>query len=63
MAPFTVNSKNVETYVRSPETYKIHNIHRKFIINLGWIPRSRKHLVADTISSEPFGEETYASRQ
>jgi hypothetical protein len=35
---------------------------RKFVINLGWIPKSRKHLVYDTIDNDAFGEELFTER-
>jgi hypothetical protein len=47
----------------SPETYEIANQHRKFVINLGWIPRSRKHLVYTTVPENSIGEETYPDRE
>jgi hypothetical protein len=61
LAPFTVSSVNSEYFV-DPESYNLHNSNRKFIINLGWIPRSRKHYVFDTIPDDVLGEETYANR-
>ena len=42
--------------------YNAHTTNRKLIVNLGWIPRSRKHLVFSTITGEAFGEETYEDR-
>jgi hypothetical protein len=63
LAPFVVETDNTETYVRSPESYEASNQHRKFIINLGWIPRSRKHLVYTTVPENVIGEETYQDRE
>jgi hypothetical protein len=62
LAPFVVETINTETYVKSPEFYTANNAHRKFIINLGWIPRSRKHLVYTTVPENVVGEETYEDR-
>ena len=61
LAPFTTNSINNDTYVKE-ETYRTHTSNRKFIINLGWIPRSRKHLVYDTIGNESFSTEVFPDR-
>lgn len=63
LAPFIVNSSNVDSYFRNEETYKTHTTNRKFIINLGWIPKSRKHLVYDSIETDAYGEETYTKRE
>ena len=63
LAPFVVSTVNRETYVLSPESYEASNHHRKFVINLGWIPRSRKQLVYTTVANYLLGEETYESRQ
>lgn len=63
LAPFIVNSSNRDAYFRSEDTYKAHTSHRKFIINLGWIPRSRKHLVYDSVETDAYGEETYSKRE
>jgi hypothetical protein len=63
LAPFIVNSSNRDNYFKSEETYKAHTSNRKFIINLGWIPRSRKHLVYDSVDTDAYGEETYTTRE
>jgi hypothetical protein len=63
LAPFVVETSNGETHVRSQETYEANNQHRKFVINLGWIPRSRKHLVYTTVPENVIGEETYQDRE
>lgn len=60
-APFIVNSQNDDTYIKE-DYYGPHTKHRKFIINLGWIPRSRKHLVYNSIDNDSFGEEIYTER-
>jgi hypothetical protein len=62
LAPFTVNSVNFEALAPNMAIYNAHTSNRKFIVNLGWIPRSRKHLVFSTITGEAFGEETYEDR-
>ena len=33
------------------------------MLNLGWIPRSRKYLVYDSFSSDFMGEQVYKDRQ
>ena len=43
LAPFIVQTSNNEG--NDNENYNLHNSHRKFILNLGWIPKSRKHLL------------------
>jgi hypothetical protein len=53
---------NTEPYVRKEETYKAMTINRKFIINLGWIPKSRKHQVYTTVDIDAYGEEPYPDR-
>lgn len=63
LAPFVVETTNLETYAKSPEAFEAANHHRKFVINLGWIPRSRKQLVYTTIPENLIGEETYADRE
>lgn len=63
LAPFVVSTQNLESVYKTPESYEANNLHRKFIINLGWIPRSRKHLVYTTIPENVIGEETYEDRQ
>ena len=62
MAPFVTNSRNEDAFVKE-ETYAAHTTNRKFLINLGWIPKSRKYLVYDTIDIDAFGEEVYTDRQ
>ena len=47
LAPFIVSSYNSETTIK--DTYANHSASRKFILNLGWIPKSRKHLIFATI--------------
>lgn len=47
LAPFVVETKNCQVY--ATDNYEISNQHRKFILNLGWIPKSRKHLVYTTV--------------
>ena len=61
LAPFITNSINNDSYVKE-ETYKSNTSNRKFIINLGWIPRSRKHLAYDTIGNESFNSEVFTDR-
>ena len=63
LAPFVVNTANNETFAKSPEAYQAATLNRKFIINLGWIPRSRKHLVFTTVPDNPVGEESYLNRE
>lgn len=62
LAPFVVETDNSETFASSPAGYEANNQHRKFIINLGWIPRTRKHLVYTTVPENLIGEETYEDR-
>lgn len=63
LAPFTVNAQNTESSLNNLDRYAIHTRKRKFILNLGWIPKSRKHLVFDTFSDDFMGEEIYKDRQ
>lgn len=60
-APFIVSSFNGDN-IYNEDTYGVHTSHRKFIMNLGWIPRSHKHLAYDTINEDIFGEEVYTER-
>lgn len=62
LAPFVISSTNPYTIVDS-DTFHSKDSNRKFILNLGWIPRSRKHLAFETIGNSAFGEETYETRQ
>lgn len=62
LAPFVISTKNTDLVVEDEEKYNTHSSHRKLIINLGWIPRSRKYLVYDTISNDGFGQEIYTDR-
>lgn len=65
LAPFVVNSSNTESNI-SPlgiEKYNVHTRKRKFLLNLGWIPRSRKYLIYETFSSDFIGEEVCKDRQ
>lgn len=61
IAPFIINSYNNDVYI-DENSYKVHTANRKFLINLGWIPRSRKYLVYNSIGDDAFGEETSDSR-
>jgi hypothetical protein len=63
LAPFTVNAINTQHFINAPEKFNLHTAKRKFILNLGWIPKSRKHLVFDTFADDFIGEEIYADRQ
>jgi len=65
LAPFVVNSHNTESNITplGIEKYNMHTRKRKFILNLGWIPRSRKYLVYESFSSDFIGEEIYKERQ
>ena len=61
LAPFIINTMNPDTFYKE-ELHRSHNSNRKFVINLGWIPRSRKHLVYDSIGTGAFGQEVYTDR-
>lgn len=62
LAPFVVNSINTEPFARTRAAYTAMTINRKFVINLGWIPRSRKHQVYTTVGIDAYGEEPYPDR-
>jgi hypothetical protein len=65
LAPFVVNSHNSESSMSivSIDNYNVLTRKRKFILNLGWIPRSRKYLVYNSFSSDFLGEQIYNNRQ
>lgn len=61
LAPFVVNSIN---YEKNAEEIEGMNHNRKFILNLGWIPKSHKHFVFSTIPGDAAGEEVaYENRE
>lgn len=43
LAPFTVQA-DIKDF-RTIETMSNRGVHRKFMINLGWLPKSSKHLI------------------
>jgi len=60
-APFIANTQN-DTLFFDEDTYAKNNVNRKFLINLGWLPRSRKNEVYSSIGTSTFGEEVYTDR-
>jgi cytochrome oxidase assembly protein ShyY1 len=61
MAPFIVNTSNFRPNF-DEDTYFLRNHNRKFLINLGWLPKSRKASVFASIGTQTFGEEVYTDR-
>ena len=59
LAPFTINSVNLSFFDKNHDR---NTANRKFVLNMGWIPKSRKHLVYSTIPQNVIGEETYEDR-
>jgi len=53
LAPFVVSSNNTEVNIN--DKYNLHTSNRKFILNLGWIPKSRKHLIFVTTPENILG--------
>lgn len=62
LAPFVINMINTSPYCQAQGPYTAMTINRKFVINLGWIPRSRKHQVYTTVDIDAYGEEPYPDR-
>lgn len=64
LAPFVTNAVN-----NSFHDYEDENKHaamtanRRFVLNMGWIPKSRKHLVYSTVPNNVLGEEIYLDRE
>jgi len=54
MAPFVISHRN---YSIQLEEAANSNHYRKFILNLGWVPKSHKNLVFNTVSLGSSGEE------
>ena len=61
IAPFIINSYNNDVYI-DDSSYGVHTANRKFLVNLGWIPRSRKYLVYNTIDNDAYAQETTDTR-
>ena len=45
------------------EAYEAANHHRKFVLNMGWIPKSRKHLIFITVPEDILGEQVLVERE
>lgn len=53
-APVTV-SKDLAPTLRESNKF-----HRKFVVNLGWIPKTSKHMIKTTTASDIIGENDYS---
>lgn len=62
LAPFTIEADFTEAIERDLEQIEATSIQRKFVLNLGWIPKSSKHLALDMVPYSVVGEETYEDR-
>lgn len=62
LAPFIVNSRINDTNFKSEVSQKSRTAHRKFILNLGWIPKTHKQNIFNILDNEAFNQEVYTDR-
>lgn len=60
-APFIIQSENNQVYY-DEDTYQSKTHNRKLLLNLGWMPKTRKHLIFATFGSDIYGQEVYEDR-
>ena len=63
LAPFTFQSLNVSAFDKDSSVHARNTVNRKLVLNMGWIPKSRKHLAYSTVPNSVLGEEVYESRE